>query len=136
MTKSKVNQQYILYLNGTPTLYVPNTLTVKLGLGTTNVRTEVNGSVTETVHSDDATERKSMVKFDVIPKDLDSDIQPLRLISSLKQNTGSNSIQLVSQNGNVVITLSKQSLINDPEANLSSDGVISLEFEGDPAILN
>lgn len=110
---------------------VPNSFTYNGGEGEINVRAASGGGNTiESVHSVNAENKIGMCKFDVyLTPDMDSRIR------SWKNRVGQNNIQFVqriSGGGAVTRSFSRMSLINNVERNASSDGVVSLEFSGDP----
>lgn len=110
---------------------VPNSFTYNGGEGEINVRAASGGGNTiESVHSVNAEGKIGKCKFDVyLTPDVDS------LIRTWKNQVGQNNIQFVqrlSGGGNMTRSMSRMSLINDVERQASSDGVVSLEFAGDP----
>lgn len=110
---------------------VPNSFTYNGGEGEINVRAASGGGNTiESVHSVNAENKIGKCKFDVyLTPDVDS------LIRSWKNQVGQNNIQFVqrlSGGGNMTRSMSRMSLTNDVERAASSDGVVSLEFAGDP----
>lgn len=110
---------------------VPNSFTYNGGEGEINVRSASGGGNTvESVHSVNAENKIGKCTFDVyLTPDMDSRIR------SWKNQVGQNNIQFVqriSGGGNVTRSFSRMSLINEVERNASSDGVVSLEFAGDP----
>ncbi len=113
---------------------VPNSLVYTGGEGETNVRAASAGSGnSESVHSENAETQISMCNFDVyLLTGTDSDIR------TWKRNVGTNTIKLdqVNQQGRPYVRVFRgMSLINDVERNASADGVVSLEFKGDPMIV-
>lgn len=110
---------------------VPNSFTYNGGEGEINVRAASGGGNTiESVHSVNAEGKTGKCKFDVyLTPDMDSQIR------SWKNQVGQNNIQFVqrlSGGGNFTRSMSRMSLINEVERQASSDGVVSLEFAGDP----
>lgn len=110
---------------------VPNSFAYDGGEGEINVRAASGGGNTvESVHSVNAENKIGSCKFDVyLTPDIDSRIR------SWKSQVGQNNIQFVqrlSGGGNVTRAMSRMSLTNMIERNASSDGVVSLEFKGDP----
>lgn len=110
---------------------VPNSFTYDGGEGEINVRAASGGGNNiESVHSVNAENKIGSCKFDVyLTPDMDSKVR------SWKNQVGQNNIQFVqriSGGGNVTRSFSRMSLINPVERNASSDGVVSLEFKGDP----
>lgn len=110
---------------------VPNSFSYNGGEGEINVRAASGGGNTiESVHSVNAEGKIGKCKFNVyLTPDMDSRIR------TWKSQVGQNNIQFVqriSGGGNVTRSMSRMSLTNDVERNASSDGVVSLEFSGDP----
>ena len=110
---------------------VPNSFTYNGGEGEINVRAASGGGNTiESVHSVNAENKIGKCMFDVyLTPDMDSRIR------TWKNNVGQNVIQFVqrlSGGGSVTRSFSRMSLMNDVERQASSDGVVSLEFAGDP----
>lgn len=110
---------------------VPNSFSYDGGEGEINVRAASGGGNTvESVHSVNAENKIGGCKFDVyLTPDMDSRVR------TWKNQVGQNNIQFVqriSGGGNVTRSFSRMSLINQVERNASSDGVVSLEFKGDP----
>lgn len=110
---------------------VPNSFTYDGGEGEINVRAASGGgNQIESVHSVNAEGKIGMCKFDVyLTPDVDS------LIRTWKNQVGQNNIQFVqriSNGGNVTRSMSHMSVTNKVERNASSDGVVSIEFSGDP----
>lgn len=110
---------------------VPNSLTYDGGEGEINVRSASGGGNTvESVHSVNAENKIGNVKFDVyLTPDMDSRIR------GWKNQVGQNVIQFVqriSGGGSVTRSFQRMSLLNMVERQASSDGVVSLEFAGDP----
>ena len=110
---------------------VPNSFTYDGGEGEINVRSSSGGgNNVESVHSVNAENKIGKCNFDVfLTPDVDS------LIRTWKNQVGQNVIQFVqrlSGGGSVTRSFSRMSLINQVERAASSDGVVSLEFAGDP----
>lgn len=110
---------------------VPNSLVYDGGEGEINVRSASGGGQNvESVHSANAEDRIGKVKFDLyLTSDLDSKI------ALWKDQIGTNSISFGERfaNGDTVTrSFDRMSLMNSVERNASADGVVSVEFEGDP----
>ena len=110
---------------------VPNSFTYDGGEGEINVRSASGGGNTiESVHTVDAEGKIGKCSFDVyLTTDMDSRIR------SWKNAVGQNVVQVVqriSGGGSVTRSFSRMSLMNQVERNASADGVVSLEFAGDP----
>ena len=110
---------------------VPNSFTYDGGEGEINVRAASGGgNNVESVHSMNAEGKIGKCSFDVyLTPDMDSKIR------AWKNNIGQNVIQVVqrlSGGGAVTRSFARMSLMNQVERNASSDGVVSLEFAGDP----
>jgi hypothetical protein len=109
---------------------VPNSLVVTLGRGETNVRAaSAGGGTITTVHTENAENKIAKITFDVYPEKVS-----VQQIDEWKQNIGGNTAKILSRVANDPFTMSMvgASLMNDPEMNLTADGVVSLEFMGDP----
>ncbi len=113
---------------------VPNTVTSKGGTGETNVRSaSAGGESAETVHTSNAETKIGEVMFSVYPTPAIE-----QQIKGWKANIGQNTISLVesfADGTNASETMRVASLINDPEKQKSSDGVIALEWKGNPTDL-
>lgn len=110
---------------------VPNSFTYDGGEGEINVRSSSGGGNTvESVHSVNAENKIGKCTFDVyLTPDMDSKIR------SWKSQVGQNAVQVVqrlSGGGSVTRSFARMSLMNMVERQASSDGVVSLEFAGDP----
>ncbi len=113
---------------------VPNTVRSIGGDGETNVRTaSAGGNSIETVHTVNAETKIGQMMFDIYPTAANE-----QEIRGWKNNVGFNTVSLVenfSDGTSASETLTTASLTNDPEKNKSSDGVISLEWSGNPTTL-
>jgi len=111
---------------------VPNSVTVKLGAGETNVRAASSGGgAIESVHTSDAESKIAGVNFDIY-----NTPEMLRKISGWKNAIGALTVQVVGTvpgGATFSVAMANVSLTNDPDIELSADGVTSLEFMGDPA---
>jgi len=110
---------------------VPNSLEYDGGEGEVNVRAASSGgNSTVTVHTVNAETKMSKVKIDVF---LTTDID--RQIAIWKERVGANAITFAERfaNGEAVTRgFSRMSLTNNVDRSASADGVVSLEFMGDP----
>lgn len=113
---------------------VPNSVVSVGGDGETNVRAaSAGGDSIETVHTADAESKIGKMMFDIYPTSANE-----QEIRTWKNNIGQNTVSLVesfSDGTSASESLVTASLINDPEKNKSADGVISLEFSGNPTTL-
>ena len=111
---------------------VPNSVKVKLGTGETNVRAASSGGgAIESVHTSDAESKISGAYFDIY-----NTPEMLRKISVWKTDIGALTVQVVGTvpgGATFSVAMANVSLTNDPDIELSADGVTSLEFMGDPA---
>lgn len=110
---------------------VPNSLVYDGGEGETNTRAASGGGNNiESVHTVNAEDKLSKVMFDVyLTADIDGKI------AEWKERTGANGITLSERFGDgttVTRAFSRMSLTNKIDRNASADGVVSLEFMGDP----
>lgn len=110
---------------------VPNSFMYDGGEGETNVRSASGGGgSSSSVHSEDAESKIGKCKFDAyLLSNLDSQV------AILKENTGANTVQALQRSNDgdsVTLSWANMSLVNNVEREASADGVVSLEFEGDP----
>lgn len=119
-----------LYANNQIVSYTPNTLTYDLGTPERLVSPQVigGGAVTNVVTEDYSTS-KSMLKFDVKTTSENEEIV-LNLIDSFDQNV----MKVVSAEGKTRI-FQNAAVVNKPEFDTGSDGVISVEMESSPAVV-
>jgi len=113
---------------------VPNSFVYNGGEGEITVRAASSGSGNvETVHAENAETQMSMCKFSLfLDNDLDSKIR------EWKREIGTNTIKADQANANgasFVRVFPGMSLINAVERNASSDGVVEVEFSGDPMVI-
>jgi hypothetical protein len=113
---------------------VPNTVVTMGGDGETNVRAaSAGGNSIETIHTSNAESKIGSCNFSVYPT---PGIE--RSLRAWKDNIGGNVVSLIERFSDGTTsseTFETASLINDPEKEKSSDGVIALEFKGNPSSL-
>ena len=109
---------------------VPNSFVYDGGEGEINVRSaSAGGGNSASVHSQNAETQIGKCKFDIfLLPGVDADI------AEWKENIGANNVKAIqrSESGDsVTLSWDNMSLVNPVERQASSDGVTSLEFEGD-----
>lgn len=112
--------------------YEPNTLSYTEGFGETTVRAaSTGGGGTELIFARDVSNAKSMVKFE-----LPTTPENIELVRSWQIDVGANVVGLSGSNGTqkVTRTLTQATVVNDPEINISADGTIEVEFEGNSVV--
>jgi hypothetical protein len=113
---------------------VPNTANSVGGRGEVNVRAaSAGGNAITTVHTSNAETKIGKMTFDVYVT-----VENERNIVEWQSNIGRNTVSMIenfSDGSTASETLVNASLMNDPEKQKTSDGVISLEFAGDPTTL-
>jgi len=113
---------------------VPNTFNPTLGGGEVNVRSASSGGNSiDTVHTSNAETKISTWMFDVY-----STPDNIKSIQTWQRSIGENTvaaIETLGEGSSLSLSLTQASLVNDPELNLSADGVISLEFKGAQTIV-
>lgn len=113
-------------INGETVYIVPNSLVIDYGLGEVNVRAASGGGDSiQSVHGVNAETKVGMINFD-----LDSTSEYVKRIPEWKQGIGENVIQFVDEGAQG--SMASASLSNRVTASLSQDGVISLEWSGNP----
>lgn len=111
--------------------YEANTLSYDDGFGEYNVRNAVvGGGQTEQIFSEDLATKFSMVKFS-LPSTEDS----AALVREWKNNLNNNVVELQSSTGGAQFTriFTQASIQGNPEVNLSTDGMVEIEFRSNPA---
>ena len=112
---------------------VPNTFSYDLGENEVNVRAaSIGNGGTESVHTVNAESGFSEPMFSMFVTDLTDN-----LILQWKGKLGDNTIkavQAVPDGSDIIITFPGQSLSNKPTREAQSDGVVALEFKGDPGL--
>lgn len=122
----------LVTVNNNPVAIIPNSLSFKEGLGEQKVRAaSAGGGNVEQIYANDIETNFGMVKFS-----LPSTIANVEVVRAWKVNRNQNLVQIVATNadGTLSRTFSQASLLNDPEANLTSEGNIEVEFNSNPAV--
>lgn len=109
-------------VNDVTVFVVPNSVSYKSGKGERSVliQSAGNGNVQPVVSTDTDT-FKGMIKFSVRSTE-----EAIALKEQWQSNGSNNVIEL----GSVNKTMNRATMLGDPEINLTSDGVVELEFEG------
>ena len=111
-----------IVVNDITVYVVPNSVSYKSGKGESNVKVQSAGNgLTAVVVSRNVETQKGYVKFSV-----QSTKEAIALKENWQSNVGGNVIEL----GSVNQTMSNSTMTNDPEINLTDDGVVEMEFEG------
>ena len=114
-------------VNNVPIEIVPNSLTFRLGTGETNVRSaSAGGGSSRSVHSEDAESKIGMFKWSMFVND-----ETTNFAADWKSRTGANFVS-AGQPATSPKSGSNMSMINDPDFEANADGVVEIEFEGDP----
>jgi hypothetical protein len=117
-----------LFINDQAVSIQGNSLRMKDGSGDKVISSQVSGTSVDVIEAVDYTTAKSMVAFDLL-----STVENETLVRGWKSNGLCNVIKYVASTG-VTKVFQKMCLYTDPEINVSSDGVISVEFEGSQAV--
>lgn len=116
-----------ILVNNVPFKIVPNSVVFKDGYGEINVRSATTGGGTsQTVHTENAENRVSMVKFEAYITD-----EIRAAIPIWKRNVAGNFVSGIDRN-NLPFSCPGASMTNDPEFNPTADGTVEIEFMGDP----
>lgn len=114
-------------VNNTPIFIVPNSYKSKGGFGEINVRAASGGGGSvQSVHTEDAEGKIGEMSWEMYNTE-----ENKRLISEWKQNIGTNIIS-AQQPGVAPESMGNASMVNDPDREGSADGVIEVQFKGDP----
>ena len=122
-------------INGSNIFYVPGSLKYDLGLAETTTRIQISGNTVQVVPYNNLETKKGMVSFDILSSDSDSDSDPRVLITNWHANNGNNQIIIDPDGVGQTILFNNSSVMNKIEFNDSPDGVFSISFETQPAIL-
>lgn len=125
----QINDVAIL-VNDVQVAYSANSLSWKDGFGEYQVRNAVvGGGQTEQVFSQDLETKFGMVKFSM-PTTAENEA----LKRAWKANDNNNVVELVGAGNNSFTKVFTQaSILDDPESNAATDGVIEIEFNSNPA---
>lgn len=126
----------IIRINGAIVEFVQSSLSVKMGYGETNVRTQVSGRQTTIVSSENLDTAVAEVTFDMVVSDTGDSTDIRKLVRGWKANSGANTIFIESDGAGVSQNFINMSLTNDPVINESPDGNLSLIFMGQKGQLN
>ncbi|MGR3179832.1 MAG: hypothetical protein ACUZ8E_17470 [Candidatus Anammoxibacter sp.] len=110
---------------------LPNTLSYKLGKGDVNVRAQsAGGNSVESVFTEDAETKISMVKFSMTVTDVNRD-----LVESWQENRfqGGNTIRFSEKTSTKPLSFAGMVVMTDPEYSVGADSTVEIEFEGDAA---
>lgn len=118
-------------VNNVPIEIVPNSFKYKKGKGTTKVRSaSAGGGASRSVHTEDAEDKIGKMSWEMYVTDENE-----ALFDEWKANLGSNFIS-AQQPGTSPMSGSNMSCVNDPDWEASADGVVEIQFEGDPLSSN
>lgn len=121
-----------LTINNNPVAVLPNTVKYDEGEGETTVRTQsTGGGGIELVISDNAEEKFSTVSFEMA-----NTVDNIALARGWKKNPGLQVVKISGEAGGKKFNrvINGASIANNYEVELSSDGKLSLEMKGEPAI--
>jgi len=117
----------VIVINNIPIGVVPNSVTYKKGFGETTVRAaSIGGGAITTVHTENVENKVGMVKFQIHV--VDALIQQM---TTWKANINANTVSGIDVRG-IPFNLILASMVNDPDIPPTADGVIDVEFQGDP----
>lgn len=126
----------IIRINGSIIQFVQSSLSIKMGYGETNVRTQVSGRNTTVVSSENLDTAIAEVSFDMVVSDTGDSVDIRRLVQGWKANSGANTIFIESDGAGVSQNFVNMSLTIDPVINEAPDGNLSLTFMGERGQLN
>lgn len=114
-------------VNNVPFAIVPNTFEYEPGFGEINVRSaSAGGGSAVSVHSENAENKIGMCKFSLFVTD-----NSRGAVREWKANVAGNVVQAV-QNGSSPVVFEGMSVSNNPTFAATADGVVEIEFKGDP----
>lgn len=116
-----------IIVNDVPIGIVPGSYTSVRGKGSITVRNQsTGGGSAKSIHTENAEDKIGKMKFDVYNTD-----ENKTYFKDWKANIGGNTV-IASQTGIKPESGQNMSVVNDPEWEGSPDGVVTIEFEGDP----
>ena len=117
-----------IMINGEAVSIVPNSLTIRKGIGTRKVDVQTTGGQqTEVVVQNDVSTKKGYIKFEIWNTEKNMD-----LVDSVWNILPIPSLIMFLNQGGQSGSMSSAILINEPEYNLGADGKTTIEFEGAP----
>lgn len=115
-------------LNDQPIAIAPNSLSYKKGQGDKSVKPQsAGGNAVEMVISEDATSKKSMVKFKLLNTKENFD-----LATGWTDNISGNTIRL--SEGELTESFRHMIVTVEPERMIGADGEMEITFEGSPVL--
>ena len=122
-------------INGSNIFFVQGSLDYDLGLEETTTRTQVSGNTVQTIPYANLETKKGMVNFDILVSDSDTDSDPRVLITNWHANNGNNQIIVEPDGVGQTLLFNNATIMNKINIKDSPDGVISISFESQPAVL-
>jgi hypothetical protein len=122
-------------INGSNVFFVQGSLDYDLGLEETTTRTQVSGNTVQTIPYANLETKKGSVTFDILVSDSDTDSDPRVLISNWHANNGNNQIIVEPDGVGQTLLFNNATIMNKINIKDSPDGVISISFESQAAIL-
>jgi len=115
-----------LEINDVQVAYVPNSIKFRDGKGAVSVNVNAAGGGSTTItHSVDLENAKSMVSVQLRMTKYNDE-----LVRGYFANIGANTIRLSNNTTGYTKSFTEMSLTEDPERELSTDGMIEIVFEG------
>jgi len=114
-------------VNNVPIEIVPNSFKFVLGKGEVNVRSaSAGGGSSASVHTEDAEAKIGKMSWEMYVTD-----ENILLAKGWKANIGTNFVS-AAQPASTPLSGGNMSMVNDPDWEASADGVVEIQFEGDP----
>lgn len=121
-------------INNVTIAIIPNSFTSNLGVGEVTTRVvSSGGNSVEPVHTVNAESKIGKMSFEV--ETSPSNIKAIQEWSAAVGRNAISAVEDLGDNGAITLSLTKASLNNDPDLNLSSDGNIMLEWSGAPIVV-
>ena len=116
-----------LQINGQYLPIVPNSLSVRRGIGTVDVKAQSNGGSVEPVFQTNQEDAIGYVTFMLEPTD-----DNINAIAIAQDNNPNNTVQITENN--FTRTMANAAVCNDPDLNLGADKNITVEMKGDQVV--
>lgn len=121
----------LVSINGESFSIVPNSLSLKVGIGTKAVKTEAAGTTLNVVVSDNLEDAIGSVTFSMM-----SDLDNFNNIQAVRNNEGNNIVEVTiqgsgaSSSDSLLLTSSNSSVTTEIDFNFKSEGQFEVTMEG------
>jgi hypothetical protein len=127
---SRILSNITVTVNNTAIAYVPGSLKYNEGMGEQKMHPQAGGGgAVQIAYSDDVNTHIGKVSFELLPTNAN-----IALARVWKNNGNANVIRLSMSGSDFLKTFGNAAMTNSYEVNLSADGKLACEFQGNPAV--